>query len=138
GNVGIGTTAPNVKLDVIGDIEYTGTITDVSDRRLKENFEPLENALARLDGLQGYTFNMLDDPERRQAGVIAQDVQEVLPEAVSIIDDAGHLGVDYTQLIPLLIEAVKEQQGTIVELDAKYQAEIAILNQKIELLQSEK
>lgn len=45
GNVGTGTTSPNVKLDVIGDIEYTGTITDVSDSRLKENIKIINDSL---------------------------------------------------------------------------------------------
>jgi len=121
GNVGIGTTSPNVALDVIGSIEYTGTITDVSDIRLKENLVPITNSLSMIQGMKGYTFNMIDN-EARQAGVIAQDVQKVLPEAVSVVDEEqGYLGVDYTQLVPVLIEAVKELKSENDELKQENQ-----------------
>ena len=132
GNVGIGTTSPNVALDVIGSIEYTGTITDVSDIRLKENFVPIINSLSMIQGMKGYTFNMIDD-ETRQAGVIAQDVQKVLPEAVSVVDEEnGYLGVDYTQLVPVLIEAVKELKS---ENNAK-QEQIDVLMARVEALEN--
>ena len=116
GFIGINHGAPSVSLDVQGSIEYTGTCTTASDRRLKENLLPIGGAAEKVQGISGYTFNMIAEPGRRQAGVIAQDVQKVLPEAVSIIDDEGHLGVDYTQLVPLLVEAVKEQQKMIDDL----------------------
>jgi hypothetical protein len=107
-NVGIGTKSPNVALDVIGSIEYTGSITDVSDIRLKENIKPLNNSLEKLQTLKGYTFNMINDTQR-QIGVMAQDVQKEFSEAVSIVDEEnGYLGVDYTQLVPVLIEAIKD------------------------------
>ena len=112
GNVGIGNMAPNVALDVIGSIEYTGTITDVSDERLKENIEPLAGALEKVRQLDGVCFNMKDTPDQREVGLIAQNVQEVLPEAVHVVDpDTGHLGVSYPSLIPLIVEAIKEMQA---------------------------
>ncbi|MDC8001610.1 tail fiber domain-containing protein [Aequorivita todarodis] len=119
-NVGIGITAPNVALDVNGSIEYTGTITDVSDRRLKENFKPINNTLEALQNIKGYTYTMKNDAaKKREYGVIAQDVQKVFPEMVSIIDDEGHFGVSYIQLIPVLVEAIKEQQAEIETLKGK-------------------
>jgi len=110
GKVGIGMANPSVQLDITGDIEYTGTITDVSDIRLKENIEPIEDALSKIEQLQGFSFNMKNENKNnRQLGVSAQDVQKQFPEAVSIVDpDNGYLGVDYTQLVPVLLEAVKE------------------------------
>ena len=115
GNVGIGIINPNVSLDVNGSIEYTGTITDVSDERLKENFIDIDNPIQRLQSIKGYSYNMKNDPsKRRENGVIAQDVQKVFPEMVSIIDEEnGYLGVSYIQLIPVLLEAIKEQQTII-------------------------
>jgi hypothetical protein len=105
---------------VQGDIEYTGTITDISDGRLKENIQRIENALAKVERINGVYFNMKDTPEQTEVGVIAQDVKEVLPEAVSIVDrEKGYLGVSYPSLIPVLIEAVKEQQATIRILSEK-------------------
>lgn len=115
GNVGIGDTAPSVALDVVGDINYTGSITDVSDERLKKNIAPLGEALAKITRLRGVYFNMADTPDRRDVGFIAQNVQEVLPEAVRIVDpDTGYLGVSYPSLIPLLVEAIKEMQKQII------------------------
>lgn len=112
--VGINMTNPSVELDVTGDIEYTGTITDVSDRRLKENIEPILDPLGILELINGVYFNMIGD-DRREAGVIAQDVQRSLPEAVKEMDE-NHLGVSYDMIIPVLVEAVKEQQKQIAAL----------------------
>ncbi|MEA2112841.1 MAG: tail fiber domain-containing protein, partial [Patescibacteria group bacterium] len=111
GNIGIGITNPSVTLDVIGSIEYTGTITDVSDIRLKTNIIPLSNSLDKIIKLEGFTFehkNKEKYGQVREAGISAQALQQVLPEAVSVINDNGYLGVDYTQIIPLLIEGIKE------------------------------
>jgi hypothetical protein len=125
GTLGIKTSNPSVELDVIGDIEYTGTITDVSDERLKENIVTVYNALDKIRALNGVYFNMIDTPEKTEIGVIAQDVQKVLPEAVSVVEpEQGYLGVSYTSIIPVLIEAVKDQQK-----------EIKALEQRIKLLE---
>ncbi len=136
GNVGIGTgtAIPNVRLDVIGSIEYTGTITDVSDRRLKENLKSVENVLTRLQKLQAYTYNMKDDQEKvREYGLIAQELQEVFPEMVKVIDSENeYLGVSYVQLIPVLLEAIKEQQTIINKQDKRYEN----LENRLEILEA--
>ena len=115
GNVAIGAVNPSVALDIVGSIEYTGTITDVSDKRLKENFTSIDTVLERLQKIQGYTYNMKDDVDKkREYGVIAQDLQKVFPEMVSVIDTENqYLGVSYIQLIPVLLEAIKEQHEII-------------------------
>jgi len=113
GNVGIAMTNPSVALDVTGDIEYTGTITDVSDQRLKENIVGINNSISKIQGINGVYFNMIGS-DKRELGVIAQNVQQVLPEAISVVDpEKGYLGVDYTSLVPVLVEAIKEQQRQI-------------------------
>ena len=118
--VGIGNTSPNVALDVSGNIEYTGTITDVSDIRLKENLKKVEKVSPSLLNLQAYKYNMIGDTLKTvEYGLIAQDVQEFFPEMVSVIDDNNHLGLSYTQLIPILIEGFKEQHLLIEELQLK-------------------
>jgi len=123
GNVGIAMTNPSVELDVTGDIEYTGTITDVSDIRLKENIVPLENALDNVNTLNAFTFTDLSDiTQRVNIGLSAQDVQAVYPMAVSEIDTAGHLGLSYVQMIPVLVKAVQELSAQNEELKARIEA----------------
>ncbi|KKS25990.1 MAG: hypothetical protein UU87_C0005G0017, partial [Parcubacteria group bacterium GW2011_GWA2_42_11] len=108
GELGIAMTNPSVELDVTGDIEYTGTITDASDERLKENITSLNGSLDKIMQLDSVSFNMIGDT-RTHLGFIAQNVQTVFPETVSIIDPInGYLGVDYTQLIAPTIKALQE------------------------------
>jgi hypothetical protein len=122
GNVGIGTTTPSYKFHVIGDIAYTGNIYDVSDLRLKENITPLTNAIDKVSALRGIYFNLKgESPSKREVGVIAQEVEAVLPEVVST-DAQGYKSVDYSKLTPLLIEAVKGQQAQIESLKAENEA----------------
>lgn len=109
GNVGIGMIDPSVALDVTGDIEYTGIITDVSDERLKENIQPITGALDMVLGIQGKYYNMIDTPNRLETGFIAQNVKQYVPSSVSIVDpENGYMGVSYSSLIPVAFEAIKE------------------------------
>jgi hypothetical protein len=109
-----------------GNISVSGNITayDGSDKRIKENIKPIENALSKLKKISGNTFKWIESYYDKQdkelfkeydVGVIAQEVQAVLPEAVHERSD-GVLAVNYVKLIPLLIEAIKEQQVQIEEL----------------------
>lgn len=112
-----------------GDISATGNVTaySASDRNLKENIIPIANPIEKLLKLSGNTFKWVDSFYNTQnqtlvkqfdVGVIAQEVREVLPEAVNIRDN-GILAVDYTKLIPLLIECIKVQQSEINILKGK-------------------
>jgi hypothetical protein len=116
GNLGIGTSSPTVKLDVAGSILASGNVTAYSDIRVKDNVESIEGAIGKLNQIRGVTYTRtdLDDKQRRFAGVIAQEIEQVLPEAV--FDNGRVKAVDYNATIALLIEAVKEQQGQINEL----------------------
>jgi hypothetical protein len=96
----------------IGGALYTasGTVTG-SDMRLKKDIEPITDALAKVQMLSGFThtWNKLADhpfPEKRRAGLSAQDLLVVLPESVATEGD--YLGVDYCEVIPLLVNAIKE------------------------------
>lgn len=109
-----------VIIDHNGDLSTTGDIIafNTSDIALKTDIEPLTDALAkitRLDGIQFKWNKSVGKDNDRSVGVIAQQVNEVLPEAVKQ-KDSGFLGVDYTQLIPLLIEAVKDLKSQVDEL----------------------
>jgi hypothetical protein len=117
GNVGIGTSSPTVKLDVAGSILASGNVTAYSDIRVKDNVESIEGAIGKLSQIRGVTYTRtdLDDKQRRFAGVIAQEIEQVLPEAV--FDNGKVKAVDYNATIALLIEAVKEQQKRIDKLE---------------------
>jgi hypothetical protein len=96
-----------------GAFTAVGDVTAFSDARLKKDIQPIANALDKLESLTGYTFERLDTGER-QTGVIAQEVQLVLPEAVNT--EGEYLSVAYGNMIGLLIEAIKEQQVQIRQL----------------------
>jgi len=119
-SLGVGQAAPNNNnLAVAGAITAGGDITAfyTSDITLKTKIESITGALNKVTSLSGITFNWNDkaegkDQERREAGVIAQQIQEVLPEAVATRDN-GTLAVRYEQLVPLLIEAIKELKAEV-------------------------
>lgn len=92
-----------------------------SDKRLKNNLKPISNSLEKLQKLTGYEFDWNDKQdtyEGHDVGVVAQEVEEVLPEVVAT-RDSGYKAVKYEKMIPLLIEAIKEQQQQINELKEK-------------------
>ena len=100
----------------VGDLMVRGDVVAVSsvitsDRKLKEDIHKVEGALELVSQLDGVTFKWKEDG-RQSAGVIAQNVEEVLPSAVSEVDNLDdtdtHKVVDYNQLSALFIEAIKE------------------------------
>lgn len=122
GSIGVGTAASGTT----GEIRATNEVTAffASDMRLKENIKPLDNALQLIQDLGGYSFDWSDDHiqsrggedgyfvRKHDVGVIAQEVRDVLPEAV-VTRDNGMLAVRYEKIIPLLIEAVKELSNKV-------------------------
>ena len=116
-------------LDAAGNLTVDGCVDGnntacISDRRFKKDIEPLDDALATVEKLCGISYSWRRDefPDRsfeagRQMGLIAQDVQEVLPGSVRERSD-GYLSIEYNSLVPLLVEAIKEQQKQIEELKA--------------------
>jgi len=107
----------NTAVTVSGNFTATGNITAYSDIRLKEDIKPIEDAVSKVQQLTGntYTRNDLKDPERRYGGVIAQEVEVVLPEAVNDSED-GTKTVDYNAMIALLIESIKELKAEVDDL----------------------
>jgi hypothetical protein len=107
GNILLGTDTDNgERLYVSGSIRATGSITANSDVRLKKNIERIENALEKVGQISGYTYNTIYDQDRH-AGVIAQEINKVLPEIVNKGND-GLMGVEYGNISALLIEAIKD------------------------------
>jgi hypothetical protein len=134
GYLGLGVTDPSYRLDVNGSVRAVSYIT-ISDIRLKKDVFAINNSLDKINLLKGitYTYNtslskssspmlkgedpqsvkLVDTNETKQYfGFSAQDVKVVLPQVVHE-DKDGYLGVDYVSLIPVLVEAIKEQQGMI-------------------------
>lgn len=158
GNVGIGTDSPDYKLDVNGDINFTGdlykngvlfaggggssNISDVtglqaaldnkldkpatnsepsfvdSDINLKTNISPIKSPIKFLENIRGVNFEWKEESNKsgEDQGLIAQEVEKIIPSAVKKGED-GYLKVDYTKLVPFLLEAVKDLSERVKELE---------------------
>jgi hypothetical protein len=122
-----------------GNAVLAGTLTQSSDRRLKTNIQHLSNSLSNILQLNGYTYNWKDELKKdvkTQIGFIAQEVEEIFPEVVTT-DEAGMKSVAYQNLVPVLVEALKEQQKQINELknlNLKYESKVDVLESKLDLL----
>jgi len=104
-------------LHVVGDI----VASDTSDKRLKDNIKPIQNACEKINKIGGYEFDWNDKQklyEGHDVGVIAQEIEEVLPEVVKTREN-GYKAVDYKKIVPLLIEGIKDLQKQIDELKNK-------------------
>lgn len=102
-----------------GNISITGTLAQSSDSNLKSNFQQIANPLSKIANLTGYTFSRNDSPEsERYVGMIAQDVKQVLPEAVRTSQD-GFLQLDYSGLGGLYVEAIKALKEKVDALTAE-------------------
>jgi hypothetical protein len=123
GGVGIGGDL-YVGRDIYGLGEITAYYGATSDRRLKTNIGSINNGLAKVLTLDGIVYNWNElankDLDVKEVGVIAQQIQAVLPEAVVERED-GYLTVKYERIIPLLIEAIKELSAEVEELKKKIQ-----------------
>ena len=125
GNIGIGNwTSPSQKLHVLGNV-LANNVSLSSDARYKTSIESIPDALSIVKRLEGYryTYNMDEFPkhgfdEGLQYGLVAQQVREVLPEIVHE-DSDGYLSVKYQSVIPVLVEALKEQQTRNEALEAR-------------------
>jgi Chaperone of endosialidase len=97
-----------MKLSNTGNLTISGTLTE-SDQRLKKEIKKVENSLAKIEALNGYNYRWIatDRDPKLQAGVLAQEVEKVMPELVNE-DDTGTKSVNYVGIIPYLIESVKE------------------------------
>jgi hypothetical protein len=106
----------------------SGDVTAFSDRAVKKDLEPISDAVNKVKQITGYTYERIDrvvdetdeeGPVRRQAGVVAQEVEKVLPEVVK--GEEGTKSVAYGNMVALLVEAIKEQQEQIDTLKQEIQ-----------------
>ncbi len=107
-------TVTEENVDIKGDIKAKN-YNSTSDQRLKQNIEPLASSLSKLSQLRGVSFKWKDNPQDNQIGLVAQEVEKILPEIVST-DSEGYKSIAYGKLTAILIEGMKEQQRQIDEL----------------------
>jgi hypothetical protein len=116
-------TFDGINLDVTGTIRCTGNIIAFysSDERLKDNITPIKNALYKVEQIGGYEFDWNDnqkDFEGHDIGLIAQEVEKIIPEVVTTRID-GYKAVKYEKVVALLIQAIKELSLKIKSLENK-------------------
>jgi hypothetical protein len=116
-----GGNSPLYRLTLAGSANSTGWFTS-SDIRFKKDIAKIEQPLQKVMGISGYTYNFRQEefpkkgfPATTQMGLIAQEVEKVAPEVVTT-DESGYKGIAYSNLVPLLIEAIKVQQTEIHDL----------------------
>ena len=118
-----------------GNATLSGDLTINSDERLKDNIQPLGSTLDKLHQIEGKTYSFKKDEEHTpKIGVLAQEVQAVFPELVTEGGD-GILSVNYQGLVPVLINAINEQDIKIAALEAQ-NAEIKEMVRLLALKQS--
>jgi len=114
---GSGITALTLDMSEAGAATFNDNVTAYSDERLKDNIETIENGLDKVEQLRGVTYTR---DEKENIGVIAQEVEKILPEIVLTADDEmGTKSVDYSRLTAVLIEAVKDLSARVKELEDK-------------------
>jgi hypothetical protein len=130
GHFGSSTQNSLIIADTTGQASFINDVIAFasSDKRLKENIKPLDNALDKINKINGVEFDWIDGKDEHgnsvhsntghDVGVIAQEIEEVLPEVVTTRDN-GYKAIKYEKIVPLLIEAIKEQQQQINKLEEK-------------------
>lgn len=140
GNIGIGTTTAGDKLTVAGNVApgadntyslgksglrwtavwATNGVIQTSDARLKTAIKPLQYGLKQVMEMQPVEYEWKDDSTgEKQIGLIAQEVQKIVPEVVTGNAEKETLGMNYAELVPVLINAIKEQQGQINKIEQR-------------------
>ena len=110
-------TALTLDMSEAGAATFNNNVTAFSDERLKDNIKTLENGLDKVEQLRGVTYNR---DGKENIGVIAQEIEKILPEIVKTADDEiGTKSVDYSRLTAVLIEAVKDLSAKVKELENK-------------------
>jgi hypothetical protein len=99
-----------------GDLTAGGDITANSDERIKKNIKTIQNSLQKIISLRGVEYDRRDT-RIHQYGLIAQEVEKILPEVVKSNKNDGMKSVAYGNIVALLIEAIKEQNSRIDELE---------------------
>ena len=126
GNVGVGKKPSAYKLEVAGDVYAQGTFKTSSDIRLKSNIENLSGCLSKITKLSGKSYfkkkNTVVDKQK--------EVEKLINSGLVSGDENGYLAIDYNGIIPVLIEALKEQQKIINKQKNDYNDIMNVINKK--------
>ncbi len=120
-----------------GNMTIAGTLTENSDSRLKQELAPIDGVLEKIERIQPVTYSFIDQerhPAGRQLGFVAQEIEKTFPELVTT-DQSGYLAVSYSHMSAVAIQAVKEQQRTIQQLQAEkgdLAAQLAAANNRLD------
>ncbi len=117
---GSSAAASRLQMDMSGNLTMSGDVAAFSDIRKKKDIKVIDNALAKVESIRGVNFTRVEDGVRG-SGVIAQEVQAVLPEVVKA-DSEGILSVAYGNMVGLLVEAVKDLSAEVKSLKAEIEA----------------
>ena len=104
-------------INVTGYITALGDITALSDRRIKSEFQVIPDALEKINAIHGYTF-LKQNSTKRHAGVIAQEIEAVMPEVVFDDSELGYKSVAYGNISALLIESIRELMARLEKVEA--------------------
>jgi hypothetical protein len=119
-----------------GDLTIWGDLYEYSDSTLKENIKPIQNTLAGLQNIHPVTYYWKDKNRKapiQEIGFLAQEVERSFPQLVHT-DEKGEKSVSYTHMVPVLLNAIKEQQAEIEELKTR-QNEIDEMRVKMDLME---
>jgi hypothetical protein len=122
GSLGIGLAATGVSGEIVASADIVAFAS--SDIRLKENIQPIQNALEKVESISGNTYDWKEGYDEihshkgNDVGVIAQEIESILPQIVTNRDN-GYKAVQYEKIVPLLIEAIKELSAKIKLLENK-------------------
>lgn len=140
GSVGIGITNPGASyaLHVVGAIFASGDITAFSDQRYKQNIVRLDRSLDVIRSLNGYSYTRDDyRPGIRQIGLLAQEVKEVIPEAVNYDTINDIYSVNYNCLIAPVVESIKELSDRVEAQQSVIQAQQAAIRDQQSTIQAQ-
>jgi polyhydroxyalkanoate synthesis regulator phasin len=119
------------------DTLHVKDIPSQSDRRLKTDVESLEGGLDAVLDLRPVSYTWRENGSETKLGLIAQEVRDVLPEIVSSPDDDGYLGVDYTELVAVLVDAIQDQQAETEALGEHIEDQQETIDEQAERIESQ-
>jgi hypothetical protein len=117
GTLTAGSVSATGNITATGDVQAGGDLITLSDARVKENVNDLENSLEKITNLRGVTYNKIGNPTEK-IGFIAQELEEIIPQVVTADDSEEKIkSVAYGNLVPVLVEAIKELNEKIKRLE---------------------